>query len=83
MKRPVVQRTNGSWYHLLVRRRPAPIIPAAVTGDALSARYRAPPALLASYVRAAPTAGLSASRLAARAPLSARRLGRYSSRSSP
>jgi len=23
MKSPLAQRTNGSWYHLLVRRRPA------------------------------------------------------------
>src|SRR5450759_2346475 len=81
---PLAQRTNGSWYHLLVRERPAPPdvlgvwCPNARSGTslrpvfALVARYRAPPALLASYVRAVPTAGLSASSVPCteRAPLS-------------
>jgi hypothetical protein len=58
---PLVQRTNGSWYHLLVRRRRAPLIAEALGGVTLPALYRAPPALLASYVRTVPAAGLSAS----------------------
>jgi hypothetical protein len=49
---PIVQRTTGSWYHLLVQRRPYRGHPAAVHSVALFALYRAHPSLLADDFRA-------------------------------
>src|SRR3954452_8109023 len=40
---PIVQRTTGSWYHLLVQRRPYRGHPAAGHPITLCARYRALP----------------------------------------
>src|SRR3954463_10205765 len=40
---PIVQRTTGSWYHLLVQRRPYPGHPGIVDPIALCALYRAHP----------------------------------------
>src|SRR6185295_3696267 len=42
-KSPLVQRTNGSWYHLLVRRRGGPLIAVRRCPGALATRYRAFP----------------------------------------
>src|SRR5882672_12565492 len=67
---PLAQRTNGSWYHLLVRRprragHPGPCRPGRIglvrRADALVARYRTPTARLASDLGAVVLAGLAPS----------------------
>src|SRR6266705_890448 len=65
-KNPLVQRTNGSWYHLLVRGLAGSLI-ALRTGirrprDLLSMRYRASAARLASDVHVRLPARLTPSR---------------------